>query len=120
MASLDDILARLVQQVDGAMLAAIGSMDGLVVEQHPHSGPDLGAVAAELTHVLRGLNRAFGEHLDNGTPRELMVTTDRALGFVRVVTPDIYLLVTMNPSGNLGKARLYAGEAAERVLELLA
>ncbi|CAN5817973.1 hypothetical protein BH23DEI1_BH23DEI1_21390 [soil metagenome] len=120
MESLESILEELVDGVDGATLAAIGSTDGLVVEQHPSPGRDLAATAAELTHVLGGVARALGDHLDAGATREMMITTERSLAFVRVITPDLYLLVTMDPTGNLGKARLRAAEAAERVVGLLA
>lgn len=120
MESLEGILEGLVESVDGATLAAVGSTDGLVVEQHPPGGVDLAATAAEFTHVLLGVTRALGEHLDAGATRELMITTERSLAFVRVVTPDLYLLLTMDPTGNLGKARLRAGEAADRLVELLA
>jgi predicted regulator of Ras-like GTPase activity (Roadblock/LC7/MglB family) len=120
MESLEAILAHLVEHVDGAVVAAIGSADGLVVEQHPPAEHDLAATAAELTHVLGGVTRALGEHLGAGATRELMITTERTLAFVRIVTPDLYLLVTMDPSGNLGKARLHADEAADQLMGLLA
>jgi predicted regulator of Ras-like GTPase activity (Roadblock/LC7/MglB family) len=119
MQSLEGILERLVESVDGATLAAIGSTDGLVVEQHPPSGHDLAATAAELTHVLVGVTRALGEHLDAGATRELTIATEHRIAFVRVVTPELYLLVMMEPSGNLGKARLHADEAADAVIGLL-
>ena len=100
-------------------MAAIGSMDGLIVEQHPAPGRDLAATAAELTHVLGGVTRALAAPLDAGATRELMITTERGLAFVRMVTPELYLFVAMDPSGNLGKARLRAEEAAEGVVGLL-
>ncbi len=120
MESLEGILERLVEAVDGAIVAAIGSTDGLVVEQHPPASHDLAATAAELTHVLVGVGRALGEHADAGATRELMITTEHKLAFVRVVNPELYLLVLMDPSGNLGKTRLHADEAAERLIGLLA
>jgi predicted regulator of Ras-like GTPase activity (Roadblock/LC7/MglB family) len=120
MESLEGILEHLVVSVDGALLAAIGSNDGLVVEQHPPGGHDLAATAAELTHVLIGVSRALGDHLDAGATRELIVTTDASLALVRVVNPELYLFLTMAPGGNLGMARLQADEAAARLVGMLA
>ena len=108
------------EAVDGAIVAAIGSTDGLVVEQHPPASHDLAATAAELTHVLIGVGRALGEHVDAGATRELMITTEHRLAFVRVVNPELYLLVMMDRSGNLGKTRPHADEAAEHLIGLLA
>jgi predicted regulator of Ras-like GTPase activity (Roadblock/LC7/MglB family) len=120
MESLEGILARLVAEVPSASLAALGSMDGLVVEQHPPAGRDLAGAAAEVTNVLVGVGRAFGRHLGLGAAHELTVSADGALAVVRVVTPELYLLVVLEGSGDVGRTQGPLDDAARAVRDLLA
>ncbi len=120
MRELDDILAFVVSNIDGAQFAALGSMDGLLIEQHPKGDPDLAAYAAEMTNVLIALARLDGAGMEAGRLRELMATSERLLSYVRLVNREIFLAIVMNPSGNLGKARLYSEQVKAELLEVLA
>ena len=119
MNELDDILAFLVDHVDGALVAAVGGMDGLLVEQHPAQGRDLSATTAELTDLISTARRAYAT-LQAGRVREVIVTAERMIGYVRVLDDDMFCIVAMNASGSIGKARLYAEQAAERIRQVFA
>lgn len=118
MNELDEILALLVDQVDGAQVAAVGGMDGLLVEQYPAQGRDLSATTAELTNLLTATRTAYSGTLDAGEIHEVIVTAEQVIGYTRLLGDDMFCLIVMNPGGNIGKARLYSEEAARRILEV--
>lgn len=113
---LEDILAELVDSVDGALVAAVGGMDGLLVEQYPSAQRDLNAATAEVTNLLNTAATTLGDHLDGGAVQELVFTGERLIGYVRVLDPDFFCVLVMNPAGNVGKARLFSEQAGQRVL----
>ena len=51
MTALDEILAAVVNDLDGATAAAVGGVDGLIVEQYPPDGPDLAGARRALRNV---------------------------------------------------------------------
>lgn len=120
MTELDEILAGLTDQVDGAVAAAVGGMDGLVVEQAGGAREELDAFVAELTNVLTASNAALGRRLDGGALQELILSAERTIAYVRVLNRDLYCVLVLEAGGNIGKARLYSGYAGKRILEALA
>ncbi len=120
MRSLDEILERLLTQADGVLVAAVGGMDGLVVEQRPQERAELAVCVAELTNALVGLRRAVGEALAGGAVEELSVSSERVQALVRHVTPEHYLLLALEPTADRAAAARALDEGANRVRELLA
>jgi predicted regulator of Ras-like GTPase activity (Roadblock/LC7/MglB family) len=120
MADLEEILARMVHQVDGCLAAAVAGMDGLVIEQQPHEGSELAGVVAEIVNALASLRTSVSEELEGGALREVIATSDRRTAYARVLGPDLFCLLVLNRTGNLGKARLYSEEAARKITGVLA
>jgi len=120
MADLDDILARLQEQVDGCLVAAVAGLDGLVIEQHPQDAPDIAGVVAELTYVLGNLRAAMSDQLEGGPLQEVIVVSERRTGYARMLDGDMFCMVVLGRRGNLGKARLYSEEAARRIVGAVA
>ena len=120
MTELDEILSHLVEQVDGAVAAAVAGMDGLLVEQFGDDETDLSAVAAEITNVLASGRNAMSRHLGSGELRELILGSEGRFGYVRLLGNDLFCLMVLEAEGNLGKARLYTEQAAERLAQVLA
>jgi predicted regulator of Ras-like GTPase activity (Roadblock/LC7/MglB family) len=118
---MDDLTGILRELVDGlgARVAALGSTDGLVVEQYPRDRCDLSTTAAELTNVLVGVRRALSEALDVGDARELVIGTDGATAYVRVLARELYLVVVMEAGADPAPARAKSATAAEHVLALV-
>jgi predicted regulator of Ras-like GTPase activity (Roadblock/LC7/MglB family) len=116
---LEDILSFVVGSVDGAQFAALGSADGLLIAQHPKADLELSPYTAELTNVLSAIARLRDTGADPGDLRELMITSERLINYVRRLDPDLFLAIVMNPSGNLGKARLYSEQVKGELLGLL-
>lgn len=115
MADLEDILARLQEQVDGCLVAAVAGLDGLIIERHPQDGPDLAGVVAEITSVLANLTTALTDQLGGGPLQEVIVTSERRTAYARLLGGELFCLLVLGRRGNLGKARLHTSEAAKRL-----
>jgi predicted regulator of Ras-like GTPase activity (Roadblock/LC7/MglB family) len=115
---LDELLASLVDNVDGALAALIGDADGLLIEQYPRQAQDLSAIAAQWTNVLTAL-KGVSQSLNGGEIKEVMVTADKLIGYARAFNKELFCFIVMNPSGNIGKARLYSQQVAKQLLEVL-
>ena len=120
MADLEDILARMVHQVDGCLAAAVAGTDGLVIEQQPHEGSELAGVVAEVVNALASMRASMTGELEGGALREVIATSERRTVYARVLGPEVFCLLVLNRSGNLGKARLYSEEAARKISGVLA
>ncbi|MCA9837428.1 MAG: roadblock/LC7 domain-containing protein [Trueperaceae bacterium] len=119
MQDLDDFLTYLVSNIDGALAAVIGDADGLLIEQHPKDGEDLSVLTAQWTNVMTALEAVVAS-LKAGELKEVMITADRVMGYARNLNDELFCFVLMNPSGNIGKARLYSEQIAKRMLEVFA
>lgn len=108
-------LTQLVADVDGAWAAAIGGLDGLLVEGHAAAATDLNLLVAEHAGLLRGANAAYGETLGAGPARELYLRGERLSVYLHPITPEFFLLLALDARSNLGQARLYGREAARKL-----
>ena len=120
MTELDDILAGLTDQVDGSVAAAVGGMDGLIIEQAGGARAEMSAFVAELTNVLRAGNAAMNERLSGGNLQELIMSSEHYVAYVRILSDALYCVLLLDAGGNIGKARLYSGHTGKRILEALA
>lgn len=132
MRSLEAILESVLTQVDGAAVAGVGGMDGLVVEQRPaargasaraagdRSVPDVSVCVAELTTTLAAARRAVADALAGGPIEALHVRSEARLVLVRHVTAQHYLLLVASPSTDERQAAGALAEAAVQVRELVA
>ena len=130
---MEELLQHLLDQVEGAFAAAIGTLDGLLVEGARRRRVDLEAAVAEHAALLRQVKAAYAGSL--GTPRvhELLVGGHPVVGYVHVVRragprpqgpvprgkghEDLFLLLLMAPEANLGQARLQTAKAVEKLAE---
>lgn len=120
MEDLDRLLGFLVDHVDGALSAAVGGMDGLLIAQYPSQGHDLSMMTAEQTKVLSHLRQLYIGVLAGGELSEVVVVASHLIGYIRLLSDELFCLVVMNPAGNIGKARLYSEQVSARILEVLA
>lgn len=108
-------LTQLVADVDGAWAAAIGGLDGLLVEGHASATTDLNLLVAEHAGLLRAATTAYGETLGGGATRELYLRGERLSVYLHPITSDFFLLLALDARSNLGQARLYGRDAARRL-----
>ncbi|MFC5849075.1 roadblock/LC7 domain-containing protein [Deinococcus petrolearius] len=108
-------LTQLVTDVNGAWAAAIGGLDGLLVEGHAHADTDLSLLVAEHAGMLRAVSSAYTQTLGGGVARELYVRGETLSVFVQPIGSDFFLLLALDGRSNLGQARLYGRDAARRL-----
>ncbi|MGC8966904.1 MAG: hypothetical protein ACP5JV_00970 [Thermus sp.] len=129
----ETLLQDLLDRVDGAFAAAIGTLEGLLVEGVGRRRVDLEAAVAEHAALLRQARAAYAGSL--GTPRveELLVGGHPVVGYARMVragstsregwafrqgSSDLFLLLLLEAEGNLGQARWQTAKARERLWEV--
>ncbi len=108
-------LTQLVTDVNGAWAAAIGGLDGLLVEGHAQADTDLNLLVAEHAGILRAANAAYDQTLGGGLARELYVRGESLSVFLQPIGSDFFLLLALDGRSNLGQARLYGRDAARRL-----
>jgi uncharacterized protein len=117
---LDELLTSLVNDVDGALGAAIGGMDGLLIEQYAADPSlNLDTIIAEHANILKSIKAAYSNSLTAGNVTEIMITAEQILGFTKEITSEFFLTIIIEPKGNVGKARLLGQQAAGRIREVV-
>jgi predicted regulator of Ras-like GTPase activity (Roadblock/LC7/MglB family) len=118
---LRENLRRLLTEIEGSVGAAVGGLDGLLVEQADNgNGIDLAAVIAEHASILRYSRAAYTTSLQAGEVSEVIITAEHLLGYTRAATDEYFLTIVLEPRGNLGRARLLAERFSRRLAGVLA
>jgi len=105
------------QGVDGAVACSLMGLDGLEVDSWSANVPPevgLKSLLVEYSGVLRTLRTALAAHRA-GEVSEMSVKTDRLVTVARLVSPDYFIAVALQPEGNQGKARYLLRIAAPKV-----
>jgi predicted regulator of Ras-like GTPase activity (Roadblock/LC7/MglB family) len=110
-------LQEVCRGVDGAIACSLMGMDGIEVDTHvqAETGVDVQSMMVEMTGVLRTAREAAQAH-EAGGLAEFSVGTDKLLTIGRLVSPDYFMVVALQPEANQGKARYLLRIAAPRVL----
>lgn len=120
MQQLDEILDRVLAATDGALVAAVAGVDGLVIEQRPSGSADLSLCVAELSGAITSLRRALDGGLDAGPIGALQVESERLHLLVVHATSQHYVVVALASAANAAPARASVAAAAAAVRELVA
>jgi uncharacterized protein len=117
---LDQILSNLVANVDGAIGAALGGMDGLLIEQFSNDAKlNLSNVIAEHSNLLRSAKIAYAVSLHAGEVSEIQISSEKLIGFTKRITDDFFVTLVLEPSGNIGKAKLLLEQASRHLKGML-
>jgi predicted regulator of Ras-like GTPase activity (Roadblock/LC7/MglB family) len=102
-----EVLEAIIERTEGSLGALIMGVDGIAVERLlKEAGQDanLDVAAAEFTSLVRNSQKA-GKDTGLGNLRELMISLDSAIVIMRLLGNDYFVVLAMNPDGNLGRAR---------------
>ena len=115
-----EILQDLVEKTDGAVAGLLMASDGISIDQYSKGdGPfDIESVGMEYSVVLKGIQRA-AEMLDTGTTDEVSVKSERLTTVVRLLSEEYFVALTLEPGGNIGKARYLLRVSAPKLIENL-
>ncbi len=115
-----EILQDLVDRTDGGVAGLLMATDGIAIDQYATGeGPfDVEAVGMEYSVVLKGVQRA-AEMLDTGATNEVSLKTERLTTIVRMLSDEYFVALTLEPGGNVGKARYLLRVTAPKLIENL-
>jgi predicted regulator of Ras-like GTPase activity (Roadblock/LC7/MglB family) len=102
-----DTLGTLAKRIEGCVAVMILGTDGIPIERHlqqMNQSLDIDMIATEFTTLVR---RSMSTAVDTelGELREMVLGTDAMMFLVRPITTDYFLLLALNPGGNIGRAR---------------
>ena len=100
-------LTQMVDRIEGCAAGAILGVDGILIERYVHElAPpmDIDLVATEFTTLLRRSMRTATD-TDLGELQEMVLATDHMTFLARPITAEYFLLLALNPGGNVGRAR---------------
>lgn len=105
MSAFSDVLRSVAARVPETEALMIIGTDGIPIEKLLlRSDPNLEAVAAELTTLLRATVGA-ADDTGLGPLQELAVTTERTTTLLVAITPEYFLFASLTPGAVMGRAR---------------
>jgi predicted regulator of Ras-like GTPase activity (Roadblock/LC7/MglB family) len=101
------LLENIIERTEGSLGALIMGTDGIAVEKvfgDAGKEANLDIAAAEFTSLVRSARRA-GSDLGLGNLRELVISLDGSIMVMRLLSADYFVVLALNPAGNLGRGR---------------
>ena len=118
-----EILARIVEETPGALAGAIMSRDGIPVEEFAtaQNTVDLSAVAVEFERVLDQATKVAGAVFEgsDGVLEELVLGTRGPQLLFHQIDGEYFIVIALERSGMLGKARYMVRSVLRKVQEEL-
>lgn len=100
-------LEQICGKVDGSFAASVMGFDGIPIETHearPAEGIEMTTLLVEYSGIISQVRQA-AETLQMGGASEVSIRTEKMVAVARPLTPDYFVVLTMGPEGNLGRAR---------------
>ena len=102
-----NLLETIMERTEGSLGALIMGVDGISVEKvlgDAGAEANLDVAAAEFTSLVRSAQRA-GNDTGLGNLKELMISLDQAVVVMRLLSRDYFVVLALNPEGNIGRGR---------------
>jgi predicted regulator of Ras-like GTPase activity (Roadblock/LC7/MglB family) len=102
-----DALETIANRIEGCVAVMILGVDGIPIErQVQETCPplDVDLIATEFTTLVRRSMRTAAD-TELGELREMVLATDSMIFLLRPITSEYFLLLALNPGGNVGRAR---------------
>jgi predicted regulator of Ras-like GTPase activity (Roadblock/LC7/MglB family) len=100
-------LEQICGKVDGSFAASVMGFDGIPIETHearPPEGIEMNTLLIEYSGIISQVRQA-AETLQMGKASEVSIRTEKMVAVARPLTPDYFVVLTMAPEGNVGRAR---------------
>lgn len=112
-----EAIQGVVEGVDGGLAGMLMDFEGIPVDSYVRGdlALDVEAVGAEASVLIKSIQRA-SEMLDAGMTREVSIQSERMVTLIRVINDSYFIALTLQPDGNLGKARYLLRVAAPKLL----
>lgn len=120
--SFRETLEQICQKADGALAASIMGYDGIAVETHevdPSSLATLPEVNVQSAMIeyssIFGQIRTAAQQLQAGEASEFSLRTDKIAAVGRAISSEYFVVLALEPDGNVGKARYLLRVGAGRI-----
>jgi len=112
----ESVINTLVVGVDGLYAAAVGGLDGLLIESFSsYDIVDMESAIAEHAGLLQATREGYANIMNSPDLREWLVVTADLIGYMIPVSSEYFLLCLGSPDVNLGQLRLKARQAATEI-----
>ena len=103
--SFVESLRRVTNNLKDSKGIALVGMDGIIVEEHKKDPTlDLQSLGAEYSAMMREVQRVNAS-LQTGDVAEISVLTDKVTVISRQISKEYFLVLVVEPEGNVGKGR---------------
>ena len=104
--SLKDTLNAIAEKVEGCRAVAIMAADGLPIDEVvvQQGELDMQLLTVEHATVLKDVRRAVAL-LEVGETEEICITSNQLYVIVRALSDDLFMILVLDRSANLGKGR---------------
>ncbi len=120
--SFEKHLSLVVNGAEGSLTCLLMGQDGIPVESYDHPSASLpfdsNTFATEYTGLFHQIS-TINQLTSAGSARELMVASENVVALFHFVSPEYFLLLTLAPNGNIGKARYLLRLSASQLLREL-
>jgi len=119
-AMFKEVLQSVVDNTEGGIAGLLMGYDGIPVDQYVRQGQtiDVEAVGMEYSVVLKQILKA-AEMLKAGAAKEVAIKAERITTVIRLINEEYFIAVTLQPSGNLGKARFLLRTRGQKLVSEL-
>lgn len=103
-----EVLQEVVDRTEGGVAGLLMGFDGIAVDHYVRRDreglADVKTVGMEFSVILKDIRKA-AELLEAGGATEVSVQAENMTTVMRVLTDEYFVAVTLEPTGNYGKAR---------------
>jgi len=115
------VLKDVVDSADRGVASLVMDLQGITLDHYskPDAKFDIKTVGIELSVVVKSVKQA-ASMLDAGDTHEVAIVADQLVTLVRLIGDEYFLALSLEPNGNVGKARYVLRTRAPKLMAELA
>jgi len=101
-----ELLKDVVDSADGGVASLVMDLDGITLDSYskPDAAFDIMTIGIELSVVIKSIKQA-ASMLEAGDTSEVAILADQLVTLVRIINDEYFVALSLEPGGNVGKAR---------------